>query len=196
METLLSVQGFLGGKDKMSTTTSNTQLESTRFPCDKRKYTRVVGEILPKLLEEIFTELGCEPKRYHLQATGVDMKIFLDNKLAIVVEVLNWSIGSRLTDWRKSCIIRNLNKYNNCKRLLIHTVPLDSVAGLEANQICTIEIGYQVLPKEFYQFFLKKGQIERRKFISESVKSEIKSKILEYLDNDFYAIKNLKFLYS
>ena len=165
-----------------------------KFPVDKKRYTRVVGNLLPTMLESIFTELGFRVKTYYLQANGRDMEIFDGDTLVIAVEVLNWNIGSKLHPDRKSCIIRNLNKYN-CNRLLVHTVPLTRTDGLEQNRIVCLGIGYQVLPQEYYDFFLNKEEVRHRRPNSEHVRTEIKSKIIQYLYENYYGIRYLKDLF-
>jgi len=55
------------------------------------------------------------------QGNDVNLKVFIRNKLIIVAEILNLSVGSRLSVKKKDCIIRNLSKYK-CKKLLIYTV--------------------------------------------------------------------------
>ena len=57
--------------------------EDARFPVDQRMYTRVVGRLLPAILDTLFSELGFNVKTFYLQANGRDMEIFQDNSLVI-----------------------------------------------------------------------------------------------------------------
>lgn len=164
-----------------------------KFPCGY--YPKCIGRLLPGVLGIVLRELGFEVEVRHQQSNGVDIKLYLNGDLVLVIEVLNWSISSRLNHKRRRCIIRNLNEYN-CNKLFVYTAPLSDLDGFEENGICTIEIGYQILREPCYNFYLEKDQVIRRRIYSESVKSEIKSKILEYLDNEFFAIKNLRFLFT
>ena len=164
-----------------------------RFPCDQSEYVKTVGWLLPTILEEIFTELGFKVTVNPQQANGVDLEVFLEDHLVLVVEVLNWSIRSRLTNRRRGCIIRNLNEFN-CRRLLIHTVPLSNLNGVRESGIDILEIGYQILPRTFYDFYLTRNQVIRRKIDCDSTRIEIKSRILDYVNNHLFAHKYLKFL--
>lgn len=127
------------------------------------------------------------------QANGVDLEVSLGDNLVVVAEVLNWSIGSRLNNKRKSNIIRNLNEHK-CSKLLIHTVPLSNLDGLGESGIYLMEIGYQILPETYYEFFLTKGQVERRNIDSDLIRSDVRGKILKYIDNSLLAHRYLQFL--
>lgn len=164
-----------------------------RFPCEQNEYTKTVGWLLPTILGDIFTELGFGVNVNPQQANGVDLEVFLGDNLILAIEVLNWSIGSRLTDKRRNNIIENLSEYN-CNKLLIHTIPLTNLYGVRENGIDILEIGYQILPKTYYDFFLTRGQVIRRKIECDSTRREIKSKILDYVNNQLFAHKYLKFL--
>ena len=157
------------------------------------EYVKTVGELLLTILSEILTELGFRVIVPSQRANGVDMKIFLRDNLIAVAEVLNWSIGSRLTDIRKNNIIRNLNEYN-CNKLFIHTVPLSNLEGITESEIYLLQIEYQVLPEPYYNFFLTKRQVERRNIDSDLTRSNIRAKILDYIDNYLFGHKYFKFL--
>lgn len=172
---------------------NDAQKEHRRFPCKQLKYTKNVGKFLPTILEAIFTELGFRVKVNPQQANGVDLELFLGDNLVLVAEVLNWSIASRLTNKRKGNIIRNLNEFN-CNKVLIHTVPLSNLNGLKENGIHILEIGNQVLPETYYNFFLTKRQVERRNIDSDSTRRNIRAKILDYLNNHLLAHKYLKLI--
>lgn len=172
---------------------SEAQEELPRFPCKQEEYTKTVGKLLPKILGEILTGLGFNVKVNPQQQNGVDMEVFLDNNLVLVAEILNWSIASRLTNKRKGNIITNLNEFN-CNKVLICTVPLSNLDGLRENGIYLMEIGYQLLPETYYDFFLTKEQVERRNIDSDLIRSDIRAKFLKYIDNSLLGHRYLRFL--
>ena len=174
-------------------TISDAQREAFRFPCEQREYVKTVGELLLTILSEMLIELGFKVIVPPQRANGVDMKIFQGDDLVAVAEVLNWRTTSRLSDKRRHNIIRNLNEYDCCK-LLIHTVPLSNLDGFGENGIYLLQIGYQVLPESYYDFFLTREQVERRDIDSNSTRRNIRSKILDYINNHLFAHKYLKFL--
>jgi len=110
------------------------------LPCERLKYTKKVGELLPKILGKIFAELGFDAGVNSQQENGVDLEIYKDNNLVLVVEVLNWSIWSRLNTKRKNKITENLSKFR-CNKWLIYTVPLSGISTLIENGIELVRIG-------------------------------------------------------
>jgi len=160
---------------------SNAQREQYRFPCEESEYKKIVGRLLPNILGKTFTELGFEVTVNHQQANGVDLEIYQEDYLVLVAEVVNWSIGSRLTHKRKNSYIKNLSEYD-CNRVFIYTVPLSNLDGFKENGIGLLEIGYQILPEAFYNFFLAKEQVERRKIDSRDIRQDIKEKMRSYLE--------------
>jgi len=169
------------------------QRELCRVPWRKDEYARDVGRLLPTILEGIFIELGFDAYANPIQTNGVDLDVYFRSNLILVAEILNWSISSRLYNKRKLGIIRNLNEFN-CKRLFIHTVPLPNLNVVRDAGIDILEVGYQVLPEEYYNVQLARGQVIRRKIDCDSTRSQIKSKILDYVNNHLFAHKYLKFL--
>jgi hypothetical protein len=152
-----------------------------RYPVKRTVYLQSVGKLLPHRISQIFKELGFETWINPKQGNDIDLKVLLGQKPIIVAEILNWSIGSKLSQKRKNCIIKNLSKYH-CEKLLIYTIlDKDSLEDFTNNGISLIEIGYQILPKTFYQFFSEINRTEFRKADSKETYTSIKRKIIEYL---------------
>ncbi|MFQ6056216.1 MAG: hypothetical protein ACE5J3_09595 [Methanosarcinales archaeon] len=147
-----------------------------------------VGRLLPHRIGQVMKELGYNRRNgYKIwinpgQGNDVDFKVWSNNNLVLVGEVLNWSIGSRMSNKRCNNITSNLSKHN-CHRVLIHTVPLNRKQWLKIrkNGIDTLKIGYQVLPKRFYDFYKFRRQTTKRKFDSKKINADIKFKISKYL---------------
>ena len=144
------------------------------------EYARTVGELLPTILTEILLDLRFNVIVKSQRANGVDMKIYFGDSLFAVAEVLNWSIGSRLTVKRRDKIIENLNEFS-CHKILVHTVPLINLHGIQEHGIQRIEIGYQILPEEYYNFYSARRQTIRRKADNPIVRAEIANKVMLHL---------------
>ena len=115
---------------------NDAQAELRRFPCKQMVYTKYVGKLLPNILEEVFNELGFRVKVNHQQANGVDLEVFLENNLILVAEVLNWSIGSRLTNKRKNNYISSiLTKTSSGTRILIIRLMTRSSASMSMRRL-------------------------------------------------------------
>jgi len=152
-----------------------------KYLVDRTVYLQSVGRLLPRRISQILRELGFAVWINPKQGNNVDMKVWYRNELILVVEILNWSLRSYLSEKRCNKIISNLSKYD-CHRLIIYTV-LDrkNWLRLRKNKMDTLKIGYQVLPKAFYDFFKIKRQVTKRKVDCKQVKKDIEFKILKYL---------------
>jgi hypothetical protein len=157
-----------------------------RYPVDsKRKYLQSLGKLLPHRIGQIFQELGFRSWIAKGQSNDVDLKVFDDkDNLILVAEILNWSSHSRMSEIRRNWIINNLSRYN-CHRLLIYTVFENEkiLDDFDDYGFSLLKIGFQLLPKSFYNFFVRKNQVENRKRDSRVSKQDIKSKIIEYLQS-------------
>ena len=151
----------------LSLVTNLTHFDLRRkYPVPMNIYNQSVGRLLPHRICQILEELGYETWMNPRQGNGVDIKAWFNGSLILVIEVLNWSIGSHLSDRRFRSMIDNFSEYN-CAKVLIYTVlEKDKVEKFESNEIITLEIGYQFLPKQFYYFFKQKGQSTKRESIS------------------------------
>jgi hypothetical protein len=158
---------------------------SRKYPVKESRYYQSVGKLLPHRIGQIFQELDFVSWIAKGQLNDVDLKVFDDkDNLILVAEILNWCPYSGLSEIRKNWIITNLSKYN-CKKLLIYTVLKneDILDYFAVNGISLLKIGFQLLPKSFYDFFARKNQIESREIDSRKNKRYIKSKFEEYLQS-------------
>ena len=154
-----------------------------RYPIERTRYTQSIGKLLPHRISQILQELGLKTWINHGQTNGVDLKAYdSEDHLVLVAEILNWSPVCVLSHKRKNNITNNLSRYN-CKKLLIYTCFKNEsfLEDLRSYRISLLKIGYQILPRHFYEFYLKRNHVESRKVDSRRTKQCIKSKIVEYL---------------
>ena len=165
------------------------RVHSKRYPVKRHVFMQKVGRLLPHRIGQILEELGYT-NRYGFkvwinpnQGNDVDLKVWSNNDLILIGEILNWSTGSRLSEKRCNNIICNLSKHH-CRKILIYTV-LDRKNWLKVhrNKIDTLKIGYQILPQTFYWFYKYRGQTTKRMTDCKDTKKDIKSKISRYLEN-------------
>ncbi|MHA1686124.1 MAG: hypothetical protein ACTSYD_06895 [Candidatus Heimdallarchaeaceae archaeon] len=147
------------------------------YPVKPSSYRKSVGRLLPHRICQILKELGYETWMNPNQGNGVDIKVWHNGRLVLVAEVLNWSVGSYLSEKRSRNIKNNLNQYN-CPKVLIHTTLSNhEVEKFTDTNIIIFEIGYQLLPKYFYNFFREKNQIQQRRYDSKETREDLKMKI-------------------
>ena len=159
--------------------------ENSRYPSGQQKYCTTVGRLLPQIVAQILNDLGFVVNNKEDQSNGVDLEVFdKENKQVFVAEIINWSCFSEMSNKRKSWIITNLSKYN-CKRVFIYTVLKNerTLADFSTLGISLLKIGYQVLPKSYYEHFAGKGQLVLRRFDSEETRKDVESKIAKSLSS-------------
>ena len=125
---------------------------NSKYPVDPSRYRALVGRLLPRIIEQIFQELGFDVRVDLIQNNGVDLTVFNNaNEVFLVGEILNWSPYSLLSRKRKECIKTNLCNYD-CKRVLFYTAMendylLESLHNKNIDLLC---LDNQVLPKDFF----------------------------------------------
>lgn len=155
----------------------------SRYPVKRTKYTQTVGKLLPDILKSIFLNLGASKViTTRGQTNGVDIKVWSSKgKLVIVGEVINWSINSLLSEKRRKKMINNLNNYN-CNKILVYTnLDKNHLLHFSSNGISQINIGYQILPTSYFNYYQKKGQVINRKAVSPNVIQEVEKKVKLHL---------------
>jgi len=148
---------------------------------------QTVGRLLPRRISQILRELDSSFTVWVNpgQGNSVDMAVSYDHRLIFVAEVLNWSIGSRMSEKRLTKMISNLNEFD-CRKLLVYTtLDQESLSKFTQNGIDILEIGYQLLPRYHYYFFLEKEQVDKRRIDCNSTKEDVKNKIIVYLKKHF-----------
>lgn len=158
-----------------------------RFPVKRTVYMQTTGRLLPRRISQILRELNSNFTVWinPSQGNGIDLKVWYGCDLIIAGEVLNWSVKSKLSEKRIEGIISNLHEFP-CRKLLVYTT-LDNnhVSRFVQNEIDVMEIGYQILPRFYYNFYFKKGQVVKREIDRAKTKNDIKKKIVSYLKKHY-----------
>ena len=158
-----------------------------RYPVKRTVYVQKTGRLLPRRISQILRELNSNFTVWINpgQGNGVDLKVWYGCDLIIAGESLNWSIGSKMSEKRREGMISNLHEFS-CRKLLVYTT-LDNnhVSRFVQNGIDVMEIGYQILPRFYYNFYLGKGQVIRREIDCAKTKNDIKKKIVSYLKKHY-----------
>lgn len=161
-----------------------------RYPVKRTTYMQTVGKLLPRRISQILRELGYTVWTNPDQENGIDLKVWCDNTLILVGEILNWSIKSVLSEERMESMISNLNEFN-CNKVLIYTsLENNSLSRFIENGIDTLEIGFQILPA-YYHFFSRRGQTERRVVDCYLARKQIRNKLIEYFSKHLQHIRSI-----
>lgn len=155
-----------------------------KYPVQAKRYTKIVGDILPEVLKLILEDKGYFVDMNWAFQNGVDMSIFNNNTLILVGEIFNVWKKSYILSRRAEGYIRNLRKYD-CNRVIICS--LDNKLREffhDIDDIYLICLGYQLLPQTFYDFFKKKKQVDMRKPLTLETLSHIDLLITKYLEKE------------
>jgi len=159
-----------------------------RYPVKRTVYMQTTGILLPRRISQILRELNSNFTVWINpgQGNGIDLKVWYDGDLIIAGESLNWSIKSNLSKKRREDIISNLHEFS-CRKLLVYTTPHENkhISKIIENGIDLLDIGYQLLPRFYYNFYLKKDQVVKREIDSVKTKNDIKHKIISYLKKHY-----------
>ena len=156
-----------------------------RYPIEKSRYIQSLGKLLPHRIGQILEELGFRTSIATKQSNGVDLRVFdSQDNLILVAEILNWSSHTELSEKRKGNILSNLSQYS-CSKFIIYTALANEqvLNDLYRHKIILLKIGFQLLPKAFYDFYACRNQIEKRISDSEEAREGLESAIMKLLSS-------------
>jgi len=148
------------------------------------EYNKVVGktrvENIASILEHLgFTVVIKEPENH-----DVDVWVYRDGSLVLVIEVLNWRKRDYLDFPRTMAIIRNLtnSKYDNCRKLLVFSF-LQNIRNrlnyFDGYDIDFLELGFQTQP--YYPFYANSPLASGMRPNNLTTKILVRRKLLSYL---------------
>lgn len=155
-----------------------------RYPLAKSEYLKAVGTLLPHRIGQILQNLGYTAHIESIHSNGVDLKVSSNEDLFLVAEILNWSPYTELNYKRRSCIQRNLCKYN-CYKVLIYTSMKNSeiLEPLLDEGIILLCLDNQILPKVFHEFYQQRNQVENRTVDCKENIEHVRRKIISCLSS-------------
>jgi hypothetical protein len=129
-----------------------------RYPVERWEYNKIVGKTRVENIAEILRELGFAVDTYYVENDDVDIWVFRDGTLVLVVEVLNWRKGVYMDYKRLNSILENFGNdlYCNVGKLLVFSF-WNNIENqrtyLEGKGIDFLELGFQTQPVDYYTFF-------------------------------------------
>lgn len=158
-----------------------------KYPCPREEYCRTVGEEGQKMIQAALQEIinPIFPKATVFSnptnGNGPDIMIY-DDKLLFLGEVCNFWQNSFINDKRAERIRKNLKGVRH--KALFTTFPLtDYKARRLLRHIPKFYTGFQILPQDFYLFFLEKNPklVLFRKLPVFSTLELLKERLLRFL---------------
>jgi hypothetical protein len=129
-----------------------------RYPVERTKYNKIVGKTRVENIAKILREFGFTVETEEPENHDVDVWISKDEKLVLVIEVLNWRKMDYMDFDRLQSIVKNLGnpKYENVAKLLVYSFDSNiknRMDHLVNRDIDFLEIGFQTQPQDFYTFY-------------------------------------------
>jgi hypothetical protein len=146
-----------------------------RYPESRSNYTFKTG-ITGENLREIFEEYGYTTKEHLLNEPGADIVI---DDCSTGIEVWNFREPHSYEE-RIDSVIKNLGPFDN-RFLIASFISPETREKVEnfyvRRPISVIELGFQILPKEYQSFYESHKDLEDKKFCSERTKKVIENRI-------------------
>lgn len=148
------------------------------YDTDNESERRALGRLLSHRIGQILKKMGFDAKVARGQSNGVDIIVSLNSKILLVAEIKNYNIRTKIPDKIIRDCIKKLEEYPNCKRYLIYTQMANKkvLTQFAERGISVFEIGYQLMPKEFFNSIRPEYRTYRNvdsKFTSEDIKQKL-----------------------
>ena len=147
---------------------NSTNLNLSRlYPTDRSTYCLYIGQLGEDIVSTTIRDIlpSFSIPVHDITVNGSDIKIFYDGRLIGKFEVLNFNSSSYIDSKRALSIKENLKgiKY---KGLICSFYNATSKARKILKNIPVCSIGFQLLPKEFHQFYTKQNRVHHRRIAS------------------------------
>jgi len=143
-----------------------------KYPEYRSKYTEMVGKIAEIKISQALLKKEYDIEPHLVQDKGADVII---PSLKGAIEILNWR-EPHYYDERVESIVDNLREYD-CKGLLVSFINEDTKMKITSKfpDIVIRELGFQILPSKYYEFYKSRTETDNRRFWSKRLE--------KYIDN-------------
>lgn len=155
-----------------------------RYPVKRTKYCKTVGKIRVENIAEILQNLGFSVTIRNPESHGVDVWVFKEGNLVLVIEVLNWRKNVYMDLNRAKAIRQNFSSsyYNNLRKLLVFSF-IENIENqmnyFEGLDIDFLELGFQTQP--YYEFYAIQGLASGMRPNNLATRNLVKRKLVAYL---------------
>jgi hypothetical protein len=158
-----------------------------RYPVERIEYNKTVGKTRVENIAQILRELEFNVVTKGPENHDVDVWVFKNKGLVLVIEVLNWRKGDYMDLDRLQSVVNNLRnpKYENAAKLLIYSFYSNiknQMNHLENRGIDFLEVGFQTQPPDFYEFYIEEAAILGMKPDCDETREVLRGKLVAYLE--------------
>jgi Holliday junction resolvase len=160
-----------------------------RYPVKRIEYCKTVGKTRVENIAKTLRDLGFTVIARKPEDDDVDILVFKNSELVLVVEVLNWRKRVYMDFRRVQSIIQNFSnpKYSNTRKLLVFSFKENIENQLhffQALDVDLLEVEFQTQPIEFYHFFKNQGKACYMRPNTKKTKQIEKKKLVAYLEEN------------
>jgi len=158
------------------------------YPTLRSDYTETVGKLTEMGTSKIIMDRGYDVEPHLVQDEGADVVI---PSLKGAIEILNWK-ESHYYDKRIESIVENLRKFD-CKGLLVSFINEEARMKIKSKipDIVIKELGFQILPNKYYEFYNNRNQTDNRRFWSKRTEKHL-GNVIDSIIQDFLKIEESK----
>jgi hypothetical protein len=156
--------------------------DKRKYPVKRRSYCESVGDAGQRTVKEALKMLGCQvtmAKSVH--ANNVDIIFYRDGKIG-ALEVFNEDANrSYISTKRASGMRRNLRGFKYKGVVCNEGLTKSSETRRIIKNIPFLKLGFQILPRRFYDFFNKRRELFHRKIDSRNTLKHVKNALEGFL---------------
>jgi hypothetical protein len=161
---------------------------SMRYPVERMEYNKIVGKTRVENIAQTLRELGFSVVTKKPENHDVDMWVFKNEKLVLVIEVLNWRNTDYMDEDSWLSVVKNFRnpQYESIAKLLVYSFYSNiknQMSNLEKRGIDFLELGFQTQPPDFYKFYEKVAAIYGMKPDGKETEKLLRENLLYYLKN-------------
>lgn len=138
---------------------------SLNYPECRRVYTYGIGSTAEQFITEILQIKNFKVKPHKVSENGVDICLENEN---VGIEIWNWR-ESHCYNSRFQSVVENLKPYKY-KFLITSFISPETKSKFEMcykdNPIDVIDLGFQILPKKYEDFYIRRRETKGKKFVS------------------------------
>ena len=160
-----------------------------RYPVERIKYCKIVGVLRVENIATILRDFGFKVVTQEPESPDVDVWVYRDNDLVLVIEVTNWKESCYMDFKRAESIRQNFSEYDESVKKLLMVSFVKNCMGGESNfeglEMSVLEVGFQTQPNTqhhpFFELFKKKGMTDGMRPDSPETMGILKGKLEAYM---------------
>jgi hypothetical protein len=152
--------------------------EDDYYDPQNEKHRRIIGACLARRIAKIFEDLGFKTEWAKGQSNGMDIKVWLNNKIALVIEAKNYNMMSKIENKKIDEALANFRKYPDCTKYVVYSCMANENAlrRFTKEGIKLLKLDYQLMPEKFYNSLNPSVRTHRR-IDNESTSADIKARL-------------------